>query len=752
MMFLIFRDKAEIVKEYFVKKKNISIGADQTSDICIVHKMVSPKHCEILQLENGKIRVTDSKSTFGVFVNKRKIGSADINYGDTISIGPFEIECVPPDKPNSKKNERYWWYSLLCVGGSLRGKKYMLLKDSTKIGRDPSLNDIVISELDDTLASRRHATITKTSNGFVLSDKRSKNRTQLNRKVLEEEEEAFLKPYDEIVIGKQVFRFVPVTETALKPPNRIYPLWLRIFKSAFAQLIAVLIFCFACFFVYSGFLNLLIATRAPKEISFSAAKGFSFQTEATSPDSYLSPFISLSGRSSLMDIFLNSTISNLDTLLKSNIIPLTPIHHAIAAVSPAGAVYFDNRAKTPYRFNTPPFPCNSYPAFSDLNLDGIPDIVVHSGDSKLYVINGRTEDILFKSDILGPQLYSSPVVSRSRSTAISDIITCTQNGLINFIYKPLYNPRITSVNVDGSILASPILFHTKNRPEVGVASTKGLYSVYDIKTAKLVDSIDLRELTGIESLHISATPAYGDLNGDKSEEVIFISDNEYVIAVDYSSKTLVWKPITLETEPLGSFTGLHPSCVLSDIDGDGKLDIIAVSVKGKVYGIKGNTGEVLLQFDAGTQNRMACSPALADINKDGINEVLLGTEKGELYVLNFSNSQKESMQLFYGKFFNKPITNTPIVADADGDGYIDCIISSVDGAVAMLSSNVRTFSGYVYWPDFQGSPGHKGVRIGDFTTIIVFNSAVMSAAVLYILAFIFLSLFRKTKRRITWIG
>ncbi|MFH1369355.1 MAG: FHA domain-containing protein [Elusimicrobiota bacterium] len=220
MMFLVVRDKAEVIKEYYVKKKNISIGSDEISDICIVHKMISPKHCEILQLDNGKIRVTDIKSTFGVFVNKKRVNSADIIFGDTVSIGPFELDFAPADKNLLKKNDRY---CLLCVSGNLRGKKYLLLKDSTKIGRDQSLNDIVISELEDTLASRRHATIAKTQKGFILSDKRSKNRTKLNKEILEEEEEAVLKLNDEIVIGKEVFRLVLLNETNIRPPRKDLP-------------------------------------------------------------------------------------------------------------------------------------------------------------------------------------------------------------------------------------------------------------------------------------------------------------------------------------------------------------------------------------------------------------------------------------------------------------------------------------------------------------------------------------------------
>ncbi|MFH1369354.1 MAG: FG-GAP-like repeat-containing protein [Elusimicrobiota bacterium] len=509
--------------------------------------------------------------------------------------------------------------------------------------------------------------------------------------------------------------------------------------------------CFgvAFFLVYSGYINVRTAIQSPKEIILKRDKNFPSQFDSQ-PDSKFSPFITVAANPSVKDIFFKSTVLNLETLLNIKLAASKPLD--VTAVTPTGRVYAWNKAEGLKKFPKTELPCTAYPALYDLNLDGIPDIVIQASDSRLYIVDGKSGEILYKSDILGQQAYSSPVVCSPKKGALADIFTCTQNGLVNFISKPLNNPKVVSEKIDGNVFASPVLTCKRNKAELNILSVTGKFYTYDAVSFKLIDKLDIRELTGINNLNISATPAIGDINGDGKDDIIVISNEEYVIAIDKSGKKLIWKPLTLEEKPFSGFTGLYPSCVLSDIDGDKILDIVALSSKGKLYGIKGTTGDVLLQFDSGAQVNMSGSPALADINKDGTNEIIFGTEKGELYILNFSNAQKDNMQLYYGKLFNKPITNTPVVLDADADGYIDIIVSALDGSAALMKSNVPTFSGYVYWPTFQGSQDHPGHRSNGLKTIFILNIAVIISGIFYIIAFGVSVLFRKSKRRISWIG
>ena len=746
MYILIFRDKAEIIQEYFVRKKTISIGSDEDSDICVVHKMVSPKHCEITELDSGKLRVTDLKSTFGVFVNKKRINSAEINYGDTVTIGPFELDFF---RMQGDKTEDA--FSLLCISGKLRGKKFLLLKDGTKIGRDPSLNDIVISELEDTLTSRRHATISKTGKDYFLSDKRSKNRTRVNRETIAEEEERPLKLNDEIVIGKQTFRFAGLTESKIRPPSKIYPIWLRVSRALLAPVVIALLFGVSFFLAWSGVKNIILLKKTPAEIHFTAYSPFS-QLPFSAQPGIRSPYAFVQGRAGVRSIFLQTLSGELSKIIHRNFI--NPVSPEIFFSSENGEIFEWDKPGGLRIVNRGGRASASNPAFSDFNRDGVPDTVIHADDSRMYIFDGKNQDIMFKSEILGQQLYSSPEVVGNPKTGMADIITCTTNGLINFVYRPLFSEKIVSIKTDSPIYASPVVSCSGGKPQVIVVSAAGTLYVCDEKTGTIITQSNLRESVRAAlqnesvTFQISATPAVGDINGDGREEVVLITDDDFVIAADKQTGKLIWKPFQIEpaASALQSFT--HPSCVLTDIDGDGLPDIAALSTNGKVCGVKGNTGGVLLTFDAGNQ-RLIASPALADINKDGRNELIFTTESGELYVLNFDLKHKDNLVLFYQKISNKAITSTPLVADFDGDTFLEIAAVSADNNVTFVKTNVQLFVNQVLW---QGSKLSSGAYKDQSSKLYILNFAAIAVAVLYIAGFAVLMSLKKSRRRITWIG
>lgn len=72
---------------YFENKDKISIGSDDSNDICITDKLVDKHHCSI-KLSNGIYTLTDENSRYSVYINGKKVNSIA-----KLSINDFIIIC-----------------------------------------------------------------------------------------------------------------------------------------------------------------------------------------------------------------------------------------------------------------------------------------------------------------------------------------------------------------------------------------------------------------------------------------------------------------------------------------------------------------------------------------------------------------------------------------------------------------------------------------------------------------------------------
>src|SRR5579859_1455058 len=69
----------------------IDVGKLQGKPIELVGNMVSRNHCKLVRTPAGW-RVDDLKSTNGLFVNGKRVASADLKPGDIVRVGDFELE------------------------------------------------------------------------------------------------------------------------------------------------------------------------------------------------------------------------------------------------------------------------------------------------------------------------------------------------------------------------------------------------------------------------------------------------------------------------------------------------------------------------------------------------------------------------------------------------------------------------------------------------------------------------------------
>ncbi len=196
-----------------------------------------------------------------------------------------------------------------------------------------------------------------------------------------------------------------------------------------------------------------------------------------------------------------------------------------------------------------------------------------------------------------------------------------------------------------------------------------------------------------------SSPALGDMDGDGLPEVVVGTmspmhngeqdTNATVWAINGDSSLMSGFPVQTEQY-------IHSSPALADIDGDGKLEIIVGSGQGMPVG---RTNLVYAWNEDGTPvhlpgglawpretvETVLAPPAIGDIDGDGEPEIVIG-EGGyspivdsRLYAWNADGSVVPGFPAIVPPPSNSPwastIQFTPILADYDGDGVVEILVT-----------------------------------------------------------------------------
>lgn len=192
---------------------------------------------------------------------------------------------------------------------------------------------------------------------------------------------------------------------------------------------------------------------------------------------------------------------------------------------------------------------------------------------------------------------------------------------------------------------------------------------------------------------IHASPALGDIDRDRDIEII-IADmgNIYVFEKDGTVKN-GW--------PQGNFSSwVESSPALADVNNDGLLEIFLTA--GDSYGWSYN-GEILLNWPV---NNHSYETTIGDIDGDYQAEILnisIYPEKN-VYALNSDGSAAGNFPLELAA----PPSNSPAVSDLDKDGKTDIVFGSYSGSVYVFDTGSAYYKRYQDWPMQNHNLKHTG--------------------------------------------
>jgi len=226
----------------------------------------------------------------------------------------------------------------------------------------------------------------------------------------------------------------------------------------------------------------------------------------------------------------------------------------------------------------------------------------------------------------------------------------------------------------GAVFASPVIVNLdgSGASELIAAAENGHVYVWTAAGAALSG---WPKSTGAA---VRSSPAVGDIDGDGDNEVIVGNDNNQLYAWHHNGSTVAGFPVTL-----GGTVKSSPA--LANLDGDAALEIVVQDGSARVYALNGD-GSALPGWPKQTGGVteaygnviLASTPAVGDLDADGVPEIVVGATDGRVYAWHADGS---SVSTLWPQATGDWVYASPVIVDLNQDGYRDVVAASGDGRI-----------------------------------------------------------------------
>ncbi len=216
----------------------------------------------------------------------------------------------------------------------------------------------------------------------------------------------------------------------------------------------------------------------------------------------------------------------------------------------------------------------------------------------------------------------------------------------------------------------------------------------------------------------SSSIAVGDIDGDGDLELVQGSNN--IFAWHHTGLELRdgdSDPQTNGVLNLVADTFIAP-VALAHIDGVPGLDIVCASRDQREVYVFNYDGDVLPGWPQVTEGRIRAALTVGDINNDGRLEIIVADELGVIYVYNTDGTEfldGDANPGTHGVFFRLPAGavlhySSPALGDLDSDGMKEIVVGSQSDEVYAIDQDATVLPG---WPFSTVSDVGSSVAIGD---------------------------------------
>lgn len=169
-----------------------------------------------------------------------------------------------------------------------------------------------------------------------------------------------------------------------------------------------------------------------------------------------------------------------------------------------------------------------------------------------------------------------------------------------------------------------------------------------------------------------SAPLVADFNGDGNLDITYTDIFGNVNLIGNSG-------VLYNSFAAPSQQNINRSGAMGQIDGVGGDDLAFVSRTGNIYALT-SSGELIFNYQAPTA--FVFSPMIADINGDGVSEVVAGGLDGKIYAITSSGADLAGFPLHLGSTFQSELA----ACDLDDNGAMEIICGLANGEFRVVKS------------------------------------------------------------------
>jgi hypothetical protein len=250
-----------------------------------------------------------------------------------------------------------------------------------------------------------------------------------------------------------------------------------------------------------------------------------------------------------------------------------------------------------------------------------------------------------------------------------------------------------------------------------------------------------------------------DLDGYGRHSIIAVTD-EGINVLDSTGVVRKGFPLTLLANESNNPSSVNMAPAVCDVDGDGKLEIVALTANGYLWSLETNgeltagfpmplpgypkgglschtymgKTELLFTVDAGVLLRWSAGRlkvvaklgrgvqsgvAIADIDQDGVADYIVGGGDAQIHVLHRTGKTLKGFP--YKMAFRN--ASTPSIGDINDDGSPDIVVGSLDYHIHAIDQEGKTLTGF---PVKTGYRIYSGVALADLNGDFILDLVVGS--------------------------